>query len=843
MANNTTTLAPTPLVYTVDKYLCSDIALILPLINEFTWSLGARAFLYLLGLFWCFLAVAIIADVFMCSIERITSKTRTLRVPDDSVPEGYREIKVRVWNDTVANLSLLALGTSAPEILLSVIEIVGNGMEAGDLGPGTIVGSASFNLLVITAICIVSIPEGEVRRVENLKVFAVTAISCILAYVWLAVVLLGYSPGQVDIGEAIITFLLFPTLIGIAYLVDRNFFIKKKTKEQPTEIGLALDMEEGKNLTDDQSGEASLIHLARDMSHKAHDDPALSEEEAAKIAAAKLAENESHDRGWYRINATRLLTGGRKLIPRVIGSFQELYERVQLPEDERDPDTPRMIDHTEGGTKSVLDFTAAAVAVMENEKKVRIGIKRYGRTDLPVSVRVETINGTALETEDYIPFNEEIKFAANELLRQIHIEIVDDFEWEPDEFFFVKMAPITSQEHCVLGNISICQVTIINDDEPGKLEFGKPSVVVKESMGLCGIPVQRIHGADGHVSVTWKTKDMTAVSGKDFKGGEGTLKFDHGELNKNIKIPIFESNKAERDESFQIELLECDGGAELGKINRCIITIVNDDEFNGLMGRIINMTKANLDALQLNTSTWQTQFREAMNVNGGDIETATAFDYFFHFLTFPWKCLFAFVPPPKYWGGWPAFLISLALIGLLTAIIGDLAGIFGCLIDLKPSVTAITLVALGTSMPDTFASKQAAVGEKTADSSVGNVNGSNSVNVFLGLGLPWLIATIYHLSKGSVFKVPTGDLGFSVILYTIAAIIAMTILILRRSLPLFGNAELGGVVWGKQSLGVVDECSCRSIFDLVQNSLGGQEVTGLRVGKHIHGTHYVTGSS
>ena len=53
-------------------------------------------------------------------------------------------------------------------------------------------------------------------------------------------------------------------------------------------------------------------------------------------------------------------------------------------------------------------------------------------------------------------------------------------------------------------------------------------------------------------------------------------------------------------------------------------------------------------------------------------------------------------------------------------------------------------MALGTSLPDTFASKIAAVTEKTADNSIGNVTGSNSVNVFLGLGLPWIIASVYH---------------------------------------------------------------------------------------------------
>ena len=80
-------------------------------------------------------------------------------------------------------------------------------------------------------------------------------------------------------------------------------------------------------------------------------------------------------------------------------------------------------------------------------------------------------------------------------------------------------------------------------------------------------------------------------------------------------------------------------------------------------------------------------------------------------------------------------------------IVGDLAAIFGCLVGLKDSVTAITFVALGTSLPDLFASKQAAVQEKYADASIGNVTGSNSVNVFLGLGLPWMIASIYWTVK------------------------------------------------------------------------------------------------
>ena len=64
--------------------------------------------------------------------------------------------------------------------------------------------------------------------------------------------------------------------------------------------------------------------------------------------------------------------------------------------------------------------------------------------------------------------------------------------------------------------------------------------------------------------------------------------------------------------------------------------------------------------------------------------------------------------------------------------------------------SAISFVALGTSLPDTFASRTAAIKERYADMAIGNITGSNSVNVFLGLGLPWLIASIYHAVASEV---------------------------------------------------------------------------------------------
>ena len=60
-------------------------------------------------------------------------------------------------------------------------------------------------------------------------------------------------------------------------------------------------------------------------------------------------------------------------------------------------------------------------------------------------------------------------------------------------------------------------------------------------------------------------------------------------------------------------------------------------EFNSVLNRLADMTTANVDSMQVSNNTWISQIKDAMNVNGGDIENATTSDYVMHFLTFGWK--------------------------------------------------------------------------------------------------------------------------------------------------------------------------------------------------------------
>ena len=184
------------------------------------------------------------------------------------------------------------------------------------------------------------------------------------------------------------------------------------------------------------------------------------------------------------------------------------------------------------------------------------------------------------------------------------------------------------------------------------------------------------------------------------------------------------------------------------------------------------------------------------------------------------QLFFATVPPSGYNGGYPCFICSLVYIGLLTAVVEDLGMLFGCVCGLSDTITAISIVALGTSLPDTFASKGSTLADDTADNAIGNVTGSNSVNVFLGLGLPWMIAAIkwdmtgvtsewtarYGDADGTLggdylapkigalypngaFVVPAGSLGFSVGIFSFCALSTFALLMYRRKTYGF---ELGG---------------------------------------------------
>ncbi|KAK2512102.1 hypothetical protein Q9966_016474 [Columba livia] len=317
--------------------------------------------------------------------------------------------------------------------------------------------------------------------------------------------------------------------------------------------------------------------------------------------------------------------------------------------------------------------------------------------------------------------------------------------------------------------------------------------------------------------VDYRTEDGSAKAGSDYEYSEGTLVFKPGETQKELTIgiiddDIFEGGRAllraagstcdgDGDRALSAEEEEARRIAEMGKPvlgENCKLEVIIAEsyDFKNTVDKLIK--KTNL-ATVIGTHSWREQFLEAITVSAGEEEEEeegreerlpSCFDYVMHFLTVFWKVLFACVPPTAYCSGWACFGVSILLLALLTALIGDLAAHFGCTVGLKDSVNAVVFVALGTSIPDTFASKVAALQDACADASIGNVTGSNAVNVFLGLGVAWSVAAIYWAAQGRAFRVPAGTLAFSVTLFTAFAFVGVTVLLYRRR-PHIGG-ELGG---------------------------------------------------
>ena len=244
--------------------------------------------------------------------------------------KGAQEVNVKFWNPTVANLTLLALGSSAPEILLAVFETVKNlgppeKQSPGELGAATIVGSASFNLLSISAVCMASVPKGEVRKISQLKVFLMTAAFSMLAYLWVLVVYTIWTPNRVSLIEALITFVLFPIFVSLSYAADQNFFMKRTEADQADlEAKQAAGIKITAVTTTDADGKKQLNRKEIAKLVKKTDGEPDAEEKLLKHIMA-LFPQDPWSAMKFRINAARRLGGKAHRVTRVVEEVWPTY--------------------------------------------------------------------------------------------------------------------------------------------------------------------------------------------------------------------------------------------------------------------------------------------------------------------------------------------------------------------------------------------------------------------------------------------------------------------------------------------------------------------------------------
>lgn len=551
------------------SYICKK-GVILPIWEPQDPSFGdkiARATVYFVAMVYMFLGVSIIADRFMSSIEVITSQEREITIKK---PNGETsKTTVRIWNETVSNLTLMALGSSAPEILLSVIEVCGHGFTAGDLGPSTIVGSAAFNMFVIIAICVYVVPDGEIRKIKHLRVFFVTAAWSIFAYTWLYIILSVSSPGIVEVWEGLLTFFFFPICVVFAWIADRRLLFYKyvyKKYRAGKQRGMIIEHEgdrpsskadiemDGKvanshveNFLDgtlvlevdekDQDDEEARREMARILKELKQKHPDKEIEQLIELANYQVLSQQQKSRAFYRIQATRLMTGAGNILKR--HAADQARKAVSMHEVNSEV--------TENDPVSKLYFEQGTYQCLENCGTVALTIVRRGG-DLTNTVYVDfrTEDGTANAGSDYEFTEGTVVFKPGETQKEIRVGIIDDDIFEEDENFLVHLSNVrvsteASDEGVLeasrvsalacLGSPSTATVTIFDDDHAGIFTFEEPVTHISESVGTMEVKVLRTSGARGNVIVPYKTIEGTAKGGgEDFEDTCGELEFQNDEI-------------------------------------------------------------------------------------------------------------------------------------------------------------------------------------------------------------------------------------------------------------------------------------------------------------------------
>lgn len=256
------------------------------------------------------------------------------------------------------------------------------------------------------------------------------------------------------------------------------------------------------------------------------------------------------------------------------------------------PTTPGAYDTSWNGVKDVfvskfdadlsgasLQFSASSYNVNETGSEVTITVTRAGGSTGAVSVDYATSDGTATEDSDYTATSGTLNWADGDATNKtFNVPILPDSEVEGGETVTLTLSNPTG---IVIGPPQTATLTIIDDEDPGDLQFSSPAFNVNENGVTATITVSRTGGSDGAVSVDYATSDGTAVADTDYTATSGTLTWVNGDTDdQTFSIDMIDNDSIDGLRTVILSLDNPTGGALLGPQNTVALAI-HDDEAAG----------------------------------------------------------------------------------------------------------------------------------------------------------------------------------------------------------------------------------------------------------------------
>jgi hypothetical protein len=128
----------------------------------------------------------------------------------------------------------------------------------------------------------------------------------------------------------------------------------------------------------------------------------------------------------------------------------------------------------------------------------------------------------------------------------------------------------------------------------GLVQFGATTMSVREDLSTLTIPVNRVGGSSGILSVNFATADNTAIAGQDYTSISGTLTFADGETSKTISLPIVNDAVVEVSETLFVTLKSPSTPDVVGATGVVVVRIADSNILPVLSVGDLSVTEGNM---------------------------------------------------------------------------------------------------------------------------------------------------------------------------------------------------------------------------------------------------------
>ncbi len=221
-------------------------------------------------------------------------------------------------------------------------------------------------------------------------------------------------------------------------------------------------------------------------------------------------------------------------------------------------------------------MSASTYTVARTAGSINLTVRRGGGTQGALSVSYKTVNGTALSGVQFTAKTGTLTWASGDgANKSINIPISSATPFTGTKWFAVRL---TAGTGTIVGTPSNATVNIVNAATSASVNstvtMSASIYSVARSAGAISLTVVRNGGSQGALSVSYKTVDGTALSGKQFTAKTGTLTWASGDGgNKTFSIPISSATPFTGTKWFAVRLT-AGTGTTVGSPSNATVNII-----------------------------------------------------------------------------------------------------------------------------------------------------------------------------------------------------------------------------------------------------------------------------